>query len=52
MAAASLSGAQILFAFPRGEVMTLDVDLELLIMFADFLVTILAYIKSHNNKKN
>lgn len=45
-----LSGTQILFAFPRGEVMPMFVTWELLLLFAGFIITLLTYIDNHNKK--
>jgi len=44
------SGMQILFAFPRGEVMLMFVTWELLFLFAGFLIALLTYIDNHNKK--
>ena len=50
MAVASLTGTQILFAFPRGEVMPMFVTWELLFLLAGFIIALLTYIDNHNKK--
>ena len=50
VAVASLTGTQILFAFPRGEVMPMFVTWELLFLLAGFIIALLTYIDNHNKK--
>ena len=44
------TGTQILFAFPRGEVMPMFVTWELLFLLAGFIIALLTYIDNHNKK--
>ena len=46
-----LPGTQILFAFPRGEVVYMFVTWELLFLLAGLLISLLTYIDIHNKKK-
>ena len=41
---------QILFAFPRGEVMLMFVTWELLFLLAGFIISLLTYVDNHNKK--
>ena len=50
VAVASLTGTQILFAFPRGEVMQMYVTWELLFLLAGFIISLLTYVDNHNKK--